>query len=119
MRGLRHQHCIGKRDRGRCLTSPIGRGRISRLARNPGEGLRHLDRPYPLTPTLSRWETEQTVDAATSRWFRALPLHERLFDHEMAGGAVAAFGETACFEHLTEFFQHGGAAAHHDPVGGD
>jgi len=37
------------------FTSPIGRGR--RVA--PGEGLRRIDRPYPLTPTLSPWEREQ------------------------------------------------------------
>src|ERR1019366_6694044 len=42
--------------------SPIGRGR--RAA--PGEGLRSIDRPYPLTPTLSPWERGPTsVDA---RW---------------------------------------------------
>ena len=41
------------------LTSPIGRGR--RVA--PGEGLRSIDRPYPLTPALSRWERERTADA--------------------------------------------------------
>jgi hypothetical protein len=38
-------------------TSPIGRGRI---AFDPGEGLRPIDRPYPLTPTLSPWERGRT-----------------------------------------------------------
>jgi hypothetical protein len=42
------------------FTSPIGRGRIWREAANPGEGLRSIERPYPLTPTLSRWEREMT-----------------------------------------------------------
>ena len=51
------------------FTSPLGRG-IGRLWRPfletpkrsfgygaaPGEGLRSIDRPYPLTPTLSPWE---------------------------------------------------------------
>jgi hypothetical protein len=36
------------------LTSPKGRGR--RVA--PGEGLRSNDRPYPLTPTLSRSKSD-------------------------------------------------------------
>jgi hypothetical protein len=43
------------------LTSPIGRGR--RVA--PGEGFFSIDEPYPLTPALSPWERERTVDAAT------------------------------------------------------
>src|SRR6266576_6345985 len=43
-------------------------------------------------------------------------LDERLLDHEMAGLAVIAFGKTARFEHLAQFFQHGRAAAHHDPI---
>ena len=43
------------------VTSPIGRGRIasamrSIVRRDPGEGLGTIDRPYPLTPTLSPWE---------------------------------------------------------------
>jgi hypothetical protein len=37
-----------------------GRGRIWREAANPGEGLRSLERPYPLTPALSPWEREST-----------------------------------------------------------
>jgi hypothetical protein len=37
----------------------------------------------------------------------------------MAGLAVAAFEETARFKGLAQFFQHAGAAAHHDPVGRD
>ena len=41
-----------KGNDGLSFTSPIGRGR--RAA--PGEGLRSIDRPYPLTPTLSPWE---------------------------------------------------------------
>jgi hypothetical protein len=44
---------------------------------------------------------------------------ERLLDHEMTGLAVIAFGKTARFEHLAQLFQHGRAAAHHDPVGLD
>ncbi len=48
-----------------------------------------------------------------------LPFHERLLDHEMTGLAVIAFGKTARFEHLAQFFQHGRAAAHHDPIGLD
>jgi hypothetical protein len=40
------------------FTSPIGRGR--RVA--PGEGLRSIDRPYPLTP----WERGRTAAAAVS-----------------------------------------------------
>ena len=44
------------------FTSPIGRGR--RVA--PGEGLRSIDRPYPLTPTLSPWERGRTAAAAVS-----------------------------------------------------
>src|SRR6478735_7320020 len=42
---------------------------------------------------------------------------ERLLDHEMTGLAVIAFGKAARFEHLAQLFQHGWAAAHHDPVG--
>ena len=38
--------------RGVGFTSLIGRGR--RAA--PGEGLRSIDGPYPLTPALSPWE---------------------------------------------------------------
>src|SRR6202795_4370496 len=32
---------------------------------DPGEGLRTIDRPYPLTPTLSPWERGPTVVAST------------------------------------------------------
>src|SRR5260221_14465783 len=46
-------------------------------------------------------------------------LDERFLDHEMAGLAVAAFEEGARFEHLLQFFEHAGAAAHHDAVGRD
>src|SRR6266404_8704624 len=46
-------------------------------------------------------------------------FHERLLDHEMTGLAVIAFGKTARFEHLAQLFQHGRAAAHHDPIGLD
>src|SRR6478736_6681899 len=42
---------------------------------------------------------------------------ERLLDHEMTGLAVIAFGKTTRFKHLAQLFQHGRAAAHHDPVG--
>jgi hypothetical protein len=45
-----------------CFTSPVGRGRCVA----PGEGLRSIDRPYPLTPTLSPWERGRTVVVATS-----------------------------------------------------
>jgi hypothetical protein len=38
------------------FTSPMGRGR--RVA--PGEGLRRIDRPYPLTPTLSRSKSDSS-----------------------------------------------------------
>ena len=38
------------------FTPPIGRGR--RVA--PGVGLRPIDKPYPLTPTLSPWERGRT-----------------------------------------------------------
>src|SRR6267378_1925753 len=44
-------------------------------------------------------------------------FRERLLDHEMTGLAVIAFGKTARFEHLAQLFQHGRAAAHHDPIG--
>ena len=37
----------------------------------------------------------------------------------MAGLAVAAFEEAARLERLAQFFQHRGAAAHHDAVGPD
>src|SRR5207245_10477250 len=47
------------------------------------------------------------------------PLHERLFDHEMAGRVVAAFEEAAGLEHLLQLIQHPRAAAHHDAVGLD
>jgi hypothetical protein len=33
---------------------------------DPGEGLQPNDRPYPLTPTLSPWEREQTSAAERS-----------------------------------------------------
>jgi hypothetical protein len=33
---------------------------------DPGEGLSSIDRPYPLTPTLSPWERGHTVVAVTS-----------------------------------------------------
>src|SRR5215469_13984975 len=46
-------------------------------------------------------------------------LHERLLDHEVAGGAAIAFEEAAGLEHLLQLFQHRRAAAHHDAVGGD
>src|SRR5690349_7777007 len=49
----------------------------------------------------------------------ALPLHERLFDHEVAGRAAAAFDEVARLEHPLELVQHRRAAAHHDTVGRD
>ena len=49
---------------------------------------------------------------------RTSALHERLLDHEMAGGVAVAFEEAAALEHLLQLFQHGGAAAHHDAVGG-
>ena len=44
-----------------CFSSPFGRGRIWREATNPGEGLRSIDRPYPLTPALSPWERGHSV----------------------------------------------------------
>jgi hypothetical protein len=44
----------------RGFTSPIGRGRIWRKAANPGEGIRSIERPYPLTLALSPWERETT-----------------------------------------------------------
>src|ERR1700760_1026174 len=47
------------------------------------------------------------------------PFHERLLDHKMARLVAAAFEEAAGFEHLAQFFEHAGAAAHHDAVGGD
>ena len=50
--------------RGAGFTSPIGRGR--RTA--PGEALHSIDRPYPLTPTLSPWEREQAAVAAAYRF---------------------------------------------------
>src|SRR6266851_10357926 len=47
---------------------------------------------------------------------RLSPLDERLLDHEMARLAVVAFGKTARLKHLAQLFQHGRAAAHHDPI---
>ena len=47
-------------SRGIVFTSPIGRGR--RAA--PGEGLGFIDKPYPLTPTLSPREREHTAVVA-------------------------------------------------------
>src|ERR1700686_5346272 len=46
------------------FTSPMGRGRIASAMRNivrcdPREGLQPIDRPYPLTPTLSQRERER------------------------------------------------------------
>src|ERR1039458_2171460 len=43
-------------------------------------------------------------------------LDERLFNDKMAGLAVAAFGKTARFKHLAQFFQHPRTAAHHDAI---
>jgi sulfate transport system permease protein len=40
------------------------RERPDRLG-DPGEGLRTIDRPYPLTPALSPWERERAVAVAT------------------------------------------------------
>jgi len=42
------------------------RERSDRIERcDPGEGLRPIERPYPLTPTLSPWERGRTFGAAT------------------------------------------------------
>ncbi|KAH2775556.1 hypothetical protein KXW38_001584, partial [Aspergillus fumigatus] len=46
-------------------------------------------------------------------------FHERLFDHEVTGLVVRAFGKTARLEQPLEIFQHRRAAAHHDAVGLD
>src|SRR5262245_46923347 len=46
-------------------------------------------------------------------------FHERLFDHEVAGLVVGAFGKTARLEKLLQLFQHRRAAAHHDAIGLD
>ena len=35
--------------------------------RDPGEGFSPIDRPYPLTPTLSPWERGRTDGVATLR----------------------------------------------------
>ena len=45
-----------------------------------------------------------------------LPFDERFLDHKMTRLAVIAFGKTTRFEHLAQLFQHGRAAAHHDPI---
>jgi hypothetical protein len=39
---------------------PLAMGEVG-LRSNPGEGLRPIDRPYPLTPTLSPWERGRTA----------------------------------------------------------
>src|SRR6516162_4965317 len=54
----------------------------------------------------------------------ALPAADSAFDEsllndEMPGLAVTALGKAAVFEHLAQFFEHRGTAAHHDPVLGD
>src|SRR4051794_23541026 len=60
---------------------------------------------------------EQHEECRTASGTRASALDERLFNHKMAGLAVAAFEEAARFEHRAQLFQHAGAAAHHDAVG--
>jgi len=42
------------------------RQRFSAVRCDTGEGLRAIDRPYPLTPTLSPWERGRTDGAAAS-----------------------------------------------------
>jgi len=46
-------------------------------------------------------------------------LDKRLFDHEVSGFVVAAFGEATRLEQLPEFPKHRRAAAHHDAIGCD
>jgi hypothetical protein len=36
---------------------------------DPGEGIRRIDRPYPLTPTLSPWERGSTEPGAIALTF--------------------------------------------------
>jgi hypothetical protein len=43
------------------------RQRVSAVAGDTGEGLRSIDRPYPLTPTLSPWERGRTSVDATAK----------------------------------------------------
>jgi hypothetical protein len=50
------------------FTSPVGRGR--RAA--PGEGVRTIDRYYPLTPTLSPWEREELPHPVKPEWSERL-----------------------------------------------
>ncbi len=45
--------------------APLPLGEVG-LRSDPGEGLRPIDRLYPLTPGLSLWERELTGIAATS-----------------------------------------------------
>src|SRR5262249_23756301 len=40
--------------------SPLSQRERSDRLRDPGEGFRSIDRPYPLTPALSPWERERT-----------------------------------------------------------
>jgi hypothetical protein len=47
--------------------APLPLGEVG-LRSDPGEGLRPVDRPYPLTPALSLWEREHTCVAATSMY---------------------------------------------------
>src|SRR5471032_2729756 len=45
-------------------TSPTGRGRIASTDAIRVRGVRSIDRPYPLTPTLSPWERGITAFVA-------------------------------------------------------
>ena len=42
----------------------LSHGERSDRSCDPGEGDQHIDRPYPLTPTLSPWEREYIEFAA-------------------------------------------------------
>jgi hypothetical protein len=78
------------------------------------------DQTRNLEIIMSRFRVRAHARPGMTAWKRKdLPFHERLLDHEMTGLAVIAFGKTARFEHLAQLFQHGRAAAHHDPVGLD
>src|SRR5712664_4554271 len=48
----------------------LSHGERSDRLGDPGEGLGHIDSPYPLSPTLSPWERERaSVDAISKQRF--------------------------------------------------
>ena len=78
------------------------------------------DQTRNLEIMMSRFRVRAHARPGMTAWKRQdSAFHERLLDHEMTGLAVIAFGKTARFEHLAQLFQHGRAAAHHDPIGLD